>query len=511
MRERFVPQRPAGRDANGTGAMPSGARTSVEATSDRAARPRGAARARRRLGFALQLATLDRMGDALARIEALDEGKRVALELEREVRSHYLHEASVAGEVLLVASPPRDERIARLAAELEGHVNDRDSRATVARIRATTRALEGLLEEARAAAQAGSASRPEHVQEDTYRLVSEIEDDVDGLVAHLQEADARECAAVARVRRSTQRIALVFLLAFPVLAIAVAARLSHSVARPLRVIGEGAARIAAGDLGTHVDAGGPEEFDVLASQVNAMAATLERNQQELVRAETLAGLGRMAAGIAHEINNPLQVMLGYLSLHRDRVGGALGRDLDRMEREATRCREIVGSLLQLARPALPLPAVPVDLGEVAAEVAGALRIAMGPRASSIRVAGEGAALGSPLAIRQILLNLARNAAEACGPAGEVEIRVAREGTRAAVSVVDTGPGVSAEHRSRVFDPFFTTKATGTGLGLPMARSLAGALGGDLALEPSEGGGARFTLRLPLAHTGGSTSDTGGST
>jgi signal transduction histidine kinase len=197
-------------------------------------------------------------------------------------------------------------------------------------------------------------------------------------------------------------------------------------------------------------------------------------------------------------------MLGYLSLHRDRVSGDLGSDLARVEQEATRCREIVSSLLQLARPPVRHRAVPVDLREVALEVAGALRMAMNGSLPSLLVVGEGIALGSAATVRQVLLNLARNAAEAAGPAGAVELRVGADASWAFATVTDTGPGVPPEHRDRVFDPFFTTKPTGTGLGLPIARSIAGALGGDLVLEPCDRGGARFTLRLPRAHPGGRT-------
>jgi signal transduction histidine kinase len=448
------------------------------------------------LVFALQLASLESMSGALTAIERIDEAEHLALELERQARSHYVRRfGGLAGDD--EANPPEPgNRLGLLAAGIEARLPDAETGAWLARIRAAVSELDRAL--------ALRGAEPARLEQETYRLLYEVEEGVDGLMALLQERDAIACEAVARVQRTTLALALAFVVALPALAFGAALYLSRSVARPLRALGDGAARIAAGDLGTRVDAGGPEEFDVLAAQVNAMASRLKRNQEELVRAETLAGLGRMAAGIAHEINNPLQVMLGYLSLHRDRVGGPLGRDLERVTREATRCREIVGSLLQLARPAVQRPRVPVDLREASLEVAGALGVALNGRAPAIRVRGEGTALGAATTVQQILLNLVRNAAEAAGPGGAVEIEVGTADGRARVSVSDSGPGIPTEQRRRVFDPFFTTKPTGTGLGLPIARSAAGALGGDLILEPEDGhgAGARFTLLLPMERPGG---------
>jgi signal transduction histidine kinase len=127
-------------------------------------------------------------------------------------------------------------------------------------------------------------------------------------------------------------------------------------------------------------------------------------------------------------------------------------------------------------------------------------VALAGRVPAFSVVGEATALAVPTAVRQIVLNLAKNAAEAAGPSGRVEIRLGQDGSRALVTVSDDGPGIAPEARERIFDPFFTTKQTGTGLGLAIARAMAGALGGDLELESGDGG-ARFTLRLPLATPG----------
>jgi signal transduction histidine kinase len=195
-------------------------------------------------------------------------------------------------------------------------------------------------------------------------------------------------------------------------------------------------------------------------------------------------------------------MLGYLSLHRDRVAGELGIHLSRVEREATRCKEIVEGLLQLSRPAEAIALVPVDLREVCDEVAEALRVAAGARAPALEVSGGATALGTRGRFRQVVYNLAHNAADAAGPCGAVRIEVGSDPDSVTVAVSDTGPGVPPELRDRIFEPFFTTKPAGTGLGLAIARTIANALGGDVEVETGERGGARFALRVPCPSDGG---------
>jgi signal transduction histidine kinase len=144
----------------------------------------------------------------------------------------------------------------------------------------------------------------------------------------------------------------------------------------------------------------------------------------------------------------------------------------------------------------------VDLREVSREVAEAIRVAM-PAAPRLQVSGEAWALGSPARFRQVIFNLVKNAAEAAGPAGEVDVEVGYDRDAARVLVSDTGPGVPPTVRDRVFEPFYTTKTTGTGLGLALARAIAQAHGGDVELEPASAG-ARFSLRAPRAREGAST-------
>jgi signal transduction histidine kinase len=138
----------------------------------------------------------------------------------------------------------------------------------------------------------------------------------------------------------------------------------------------------------------------------------------------------------------------------------------------------------------------VDLRALTDDVVARLRDARLLDGVAVSVDGGATAPGHPDKLRQVLVNLVRNAAEAAGPGGRVAVRVAAQDGTAEVAVEDSGPGIDAANRGRLFEPFFTTKPRGTGLGLAVSRAIARAHGGDLAADPTDGGGARFALRLP---------------
>jgi signal transduction histidine kinase len=454
--------------------------------------------------FAVPAAGLARIERGFAELHDHEHEMALTLELESSIRSQFAHQAHlVAGESSHLGGY-RDarRRTADLLAQLAGRVDEPEAIRSVAEIRAGAAELDRLF---RDELEPGILARDPDVllaHERTYPLVFRLEEQLDGLFAFLRTETARQTAAADETLRTTTGAAILFAIGATLFAVAVAASLSRSIARPLARLGAGAARMGAGDLSTRVAVRGDDEFAALAGELNAMAAALAQHQERLVRSEKLAVLGRLAAGVAHEINNPLQVMLGYLTLHRDRVPGELGTHLARVEREATRCKEIVEALLQLSRPAESFAPVPVDLREVCEEVAEALRVAAGPRAPAIAVAGEGTALGTRCRFRQIVFNLAHNAADAAGPSGSVRLEVRRGEATVAVAVSDDGPGIPPEARARIFEPFFTTKPTGTGLGLAIARAISNALGGDVEVEAGARGGATFTLRVPCLAEGG---------
>ncbi len=271
--------------------------------------------------------------------------------------------------------------------------------------------------------------------------------------------------------------------------------LGRSVIRPLATLRDGAARIERGDLSTRIELDRTDEFGALATQFNAMTAALQEHQEKLVQQEKLAGIGRLAAGVAHEINNPLSVILGYTRLLKNRAQGELADELATIEAEAVRCQHIVEDLLDLSRP-LAIAGDPVDLRPLCEDVVARLCEA-GPLARvEVGIRGEGQVRGSAERLRQIVTNLLRNAAEAAGQGGRVQLTLSRQSEHVRLEVTDSGPGIPSSARARLFEPFFTTKPAGTGLGLAVSQAIAHAHGGRIEAANGPSGGALFTLSLP---------------
>jgi signal transduction histidine kinase len=341
--------------------------------------------------------------------------------------------------------------------------------------------------------------------------------------------------------------------------------LRQMVLKPVRAIVHGAEAIAREDYSRRIRVEGAQELQRLAASVNEMAEKLIQNQQrlsdniqslndvnralteardELVRAEKLASAGQLAAGIAHEIGNPLGAILGYMEVaeRRPKIGPDI---LDDMRREARRIDRIVKGLLDYARPRQPAPR-PIEVNEV---VRGALELvdAQGHfKEIDVKLQlseGEITVHADPHQLEQIMVNLLLNAAQAVDGGDSHAIRVTtqtvpyegsgpparrrddppgidyshlrrlqarRDGLTpppfssgmniVRIAVADSGPGIPSEIMDRVFDPFFSTKETGqgTGLGLAVSARLIEGMGGTIQVESPEDGGACFSVLLPAA-------------
>lgn len=229
---------------------------------------------------------------------------------------------------------------------------------------------------------------------------------------------------------------------------------------------------------------------------------LTRAQTELVASERLATVGRLAAGVAHEVGNPLSGILGYLSLARDREKDPVIADfLVRIEAEVHRIDQIVRGLLDLGRPGRALGGA-VDVQGVLTACVQLLAKAQELRdvRLELEVPSETLARGDAGALSQIAINLLLNAGQAMGGSGVVRIWAERTPGGHAIHVDDSGPGIPAEVLPRLFEPFFTTRhaSRGTGLGLAVSQHLAQSMQGTLRAQNRPGGGARFTLELPAA-------------
>jgi two-component system NtrC family sensor kinase len=235
-------------------------------------------------------------------------------------------------------------------------------------------------------------------------------------------------------------------------------------------------------------------------------------QRQLVEAGKLAAIGELAAGVAHEINNPLAIMMENAGWIQDLLASDDPQSPENMEEIQTslqpiatqghRCREITHKLLSFARKADSSARV-VRVNPLLEDIAGfarqkakyrevELRLELDPEVEEVE--------GSPTELQQILLNLVNNAIDAIDkPGGVVELRSTREGGAISILVRDNGQGIPPEILPRIFDPFFTTKAEGqgTGLGLAICRDILGKMHGTISVESAPGIGSTFRVLLPL--------------
>jgi len=453
------------------------------------------------LAAGVQVLALRRMETTLAVMAALDERMQLALQLESAVSEQYAHQGLYVGKPepdLLANYQQARDRTREVAAALAARLDDPEAAGWMATAQAAVDELDRVFREQLEPAVHRWDVTAIAIHEGSYPLVPLVSSSADRICARLQLSISESRRELVRIEETALRLNAATLVLLTLFVTGAVVYLSRSVARPLARLSEGATAVAAGDLDARFDIDTPDEFGALASEFRAMTVALKEHQQALVESEKLAGIGRLAAGLAHELNNPLQVMLGYLSLNRDVPDRSLAAQLAATEEEALRCTQLIEDLLELSRSRTE--AVPVDLRGLCEDVAGGLRVAA---RDTLELSVDGAArtLGDRPRLRQVLVNLMRNAVEAAGPAGRVSVRVRTRGERVEVDVSDSGPGISSEARAHLFEPFFTTKPSGTGLGLAVSRATALAHGGDIDVRNGDAGGAVFTLRLPRAPEG----------
>jgi two-component system NtrC family sensor kinase len=252
-----------------------------------------------------------------------------------------------------------------------------------------------------------------------------------------------------------------------------------------------------------------EERARLAAKVEEMTRVnraLADARESLFRSEKLATVGRLAAGVAHEVGNPLGAISGYTEVARSRLPAGADPDLrealDRIAAAADRIDHTVRGLLDFARPA-PLELRPVSAAKALEAAMDLARVQ--PRLRGVEVTVElppdlPLVLADERRLCQVFLNLLLNAGDAMEGQGRVEVAGRIESGTLEISVVDTGPGIAPQDLVRLFDPFFTTKdpGEGSGLGLAISHSIVESFGGSIDGGNSGMGGAAFTLRLRLA-------------
>jgi two-component system NtrC family sensor kinase len=311
----------------------------------------------------------------------------------------------------------------------------------------------------------------------------------------------------------------------------ISVRVARRISTPIHDLTVAAQRVARGDYSQAVDGGSDDELGYLAHSFNAMTtevqlahealresadelerkveertAELKRMQAQMIQSEKMVAIGKLAAGVAHEINNPLTGVLTNSSLMLEDMADdhPWREDIQTIVNETLRCRKIVKGLLDFSRQTKPQRTL-LDLNQVVEDTLSLVRNQTVFRNTKL-VYDLDPHLPTVLAdadqMRQVVLNIVLNAAEAMVQGGELRVASSADPAAKAVElrISDTGPGIPDEVRARIFEPFFTTKKTGTGLGLAVAYGIIERHHGQIRIESARGKGTTFIVSVPIGGT-----------
>jgi signal transduction histidine kinase len=329
------------------------------------------------------------------------------------------------------------------------------------------------------------------------------------MVSLAENLATQERRSVGAMLAMSQRIALGFLVVLVVLVIMLATFIARQMLAPLNRIMLATRRIGAGDLTPIMPRRKyHDEFSELAMAINYMMQELIRRQQLLIHTHKLKAIGTLTAGVAHELNNPINnLMLTAAALEEDyaELSDAERRELIAdLVKQSDRARDIVRNLLDFARES-EVELAPLDVEEIIADT---LQLASNQvKLAKVKVSGEvdeslPAVYGDRHQLTQVFLNLVLNALDAMPGGGMFSISVAKseDGNFVDLAFTDTGVGIPEKHLDSIFDPFFSTKkdAKGTGLGLSVSLGIVRQHGGDIRVASEVGKGTTFTVSLPVA-------------
>jgi len=313
------------------------------------------------------------------------------------------------------------------------------------------------------------------------------------------------------LRRITLRKNFLFLMVIvgPFFAVGFAFVLISGIAKPVRSLLDATRRLKGGDLDHRIN-GLQGEFGEVADSFNEMAASLKAQMQEMQRTEQLKVCGEMAAGLAHEIRNPLagikvsmEVLLADLQLEeRDKLV------LSKVIEEIRHIELLMKNFLNFARPVAAQPTM-VDINQLLAKTVDFINnhpsfSAPDARRKIVQELAPDLPHTSvdPQQLKQVFLNLFLNAADALADGGTITLKTRHDAQtqKIVIQLQDTGKGIPVELIDKVFQPFFTTKVKGTGLGLAVSKRLVEDSGGSITVENNVAGGVTFTITLPANAT-----------
>ena len=444
------------------------------------------------------------LGDVARSAQSMRDGEksvRESLALAMAVREEYIHQAHTIIEGNHSHLKHYEVWIRRVNdhAEALQHGLPTEDRVLVARVVDESRELDRVFKEKLIPAlDRGDSEALKTLHREAEALSSQAAADADALAGR---AESRMAVLPAKVDSATRRgfaAAMACMLLVIVLSVFYTQRIRRSVAQPLKALVTAAQRFGQGDFAGGISRVGEGEFQSVAWAWNRMLERLREREERLVQAERMAVIGQLAAGVAHEINNPIGVIRGYLrTMSPEDAPGTLREELKILDDEAAACQRIAEDLLTFAR-ADQLSATPVSMDELLCETARRFAESGEGGTQGVEVDAEAATiLADGRRLRQVVLNLLRNAVQASPNEIPVEVTGRRLPNYCyEIRVLDRGPGVAPADERRIFEPFYSKRDGGSGLGLAVCLGIVRAHDGDIRVERRPGGGSVFCVTLP---------------
>lgn len=307
-----------------------------------------------------------------------------------------------------------------------------------------------------------------------------------------------------QISLNTKKMVIFTLLTILGLSAAVGMFLQRFVSKPVKKLADGTRKIASGNWNHTIDVLRKDELGQLSQSFNEMTKKLRETHDQLLQSQRLALLGRIAAGVAHEINNPMTTILLRSSFMLDDMpkNNPYIEDIEIIAKEMIRCRGIVNSLLDFARQsrAIKKECQVEQILENALSIVDHQASINNITISKIIEPNLPTIMVDSNQIQQVFINILMNAVEVMTEGGLITIDLNRDADKKYINIrfVDTGPGIPKENLAHIFDPFFSTKEEkGTGLGLAIVWGIIQKHNGTINVKSEEGKGAEFTIKLPI--------------
>jgi signal transduction histidine kinase len=360
--------------------------------------------------------------------------------------------------------------------------------------------------------------------EKLYELFGDEKDSIEKIRLKAREIESftkelskEERKNIGRILATARNMLIVALLVVLAVGIVINMKLARSIAAPIRELEKVTKKVAMGDFSEMIEVKGKDEITSLEISFNQMedrlkdtlsslelaVRNLHEKQAQLIEAEKLASIGILAAGIAHEINNPLTSVLtfSHLMLEQMPLDDPRREKLKMMTRETERARIIVRQLLSFAKET-PLRKVKKNINcpiNEMIETLGAQGLFSGIEVDLNFGENLPDINADPVKLEQVVLNILLNAVHSITPPGKIDVSTRMKGDFVEIAISDTGCGIPEEYLGKIFDPFYTTKDStkGTGLGLAVSYGIIKKHGGDIEVKSVAGEGSTFIVRLPV--------------